>query len=261
MSHPTAPSKPLRAYGDRDGDGMLQMSFVLQVPVSGRAREVAKRFAELHGLAEPLVATMEECAEGYTYFVVYGHSKHAIDVSQIDVPEIRTEALTREEIEHRIKSRLGRKIIVVGACTGADAHTVGIDAILNYKGYAGDKGLESYKGFESYNLGAQVENEQLVARARALHADAILVSQVITQRNCHKDNGAALIEMARREGWRDEVIMLFGGPRIDHKLAIELGFDAGFGPGTKPGDVASYLVDRMCGDARIAQAAGTSLSG
>jgi beta-lysine 5,6-aminomutase beta subunit len=259
--HPTTPSKPLRAYGDRDGDGMVQMSFVLPLPPSGRAREGAKRFAELHGLAEPLVATMEECAEGYTYFVVYGHSRHAVDVSQIDVPEVRTEALTREEIEHRIKSRLGRKIIVVGACTGADAHTVGIDAILNYKGYAGDKGLESYKGFESYNLGAQVENEQLVARARALHADAILVSQVITQRNCHKDNGAALIEMATREGWRNEVIMLFGGPRIDHKLAIELGFDAGFGPGTKPGDVASYLVDRMCGDARIAEAAGTSLAG
>jgi beta-lysine 5,6-aminomutase beta subunit len=259
--HPTTPSKPLRAYGDRDGDGMVQMSFVLPLPPSGRAREGAKRFAEMHGLAEPLVATMEECAEGYTYFVVYGHSKHAVDVSQIDVPEIRTEALTREEIEHRIKSRLGRKIIVVGACTGADAHTVGIDAILNYKGYAGDKGLESYKGFESYNLGAQVENEQLVARARALHADAILVSQVITQRNCHKDNGAALIAMAKSEGWRDEVIMLFGGPRIDHKLAIELGFDAGFGPGTKPGDVASYLVDRMCGDARIAAAAGTNLKG
>jgi beta-lysine 5,6-aminomutase beta subunit len=248
--HPTTPSKPLRAYGDRDGDGMVQMSFVLTVPPSGRAREAAKRFAELHGLAEPLVATMEECAEGYTYFVVYGHSKHTVDISQIEVPEVRTEALSREEIEHRIVSRLGRKIVVVGACTGADAHTVGIDAILNYKGYAGDKGLESYKGFEAYNLGAQVENDQLVARARALKADAILVSQVITQRNCHKENGAALIDMAKREGWRNEVIMLFGGPRIDHKLAVELGFDAGFGPGTKPGDVASYLVDRLCGDAR-----------
>jgi len=249
--HPTTPSKPLRAYGDRDGDGMVQMSFVLALPPSGRAREAAKRFAELHGLAEPLVATMEECAEGYSYFVVYGHSRHAIDVSQIEVPEVSSEALSREEIEHRISTRLGRKIIVVGACTGADAHTVGIDAILNYKGYAGDKGLESYKGFEAYNLGAQVENEQLVARARALHADAILVSQVITQRNCHKENGAALIDMARREGWRNEVVMLFGGPRIDHKLALEIGFDAGFGPGTKPSDVASYLVTRLCGEARV----------
>jgi beta-lysine 5,6-aminomutase beta subunit len=246
--HPTAPSKPLRAYGDREGDGMVQMSFVLQIPPSGRAREAAKRFAEMHGLREPLVATMEECAEGYTYFVVYGHSKHAIDVSTIEVPEIRTEALTREEIEHRIKLRLGRKIIVVGACTGSDAHTVGIDAILNYKGYAGDKGLESYKGFEAYNLGAQVENEQLAERARALNADAVLISQVITQRNCHKENAAAFIALAKKEGWRDDVILLFGGPRIDHKLALELGFDAGFGPGTKPGDVASFLVDRLCAD-------------
>ena len=247
--HPTAPQKPLRAYGDREGDGMVQMSFVLQVPPSVRAREAAKRFAELHGLKEPLVATMEECAEGFSYFVVYGHSEHAIDVSQIEVPEVRTEALSREEIEHRIKTRLGRKIVVVGACTGSDAHTVGIDAILNYKGYAGDKGLESYKGFEAYNLGAQVENEQLAERARALNADAVLISQVITQRNCHKDNAAAFMDLARKGGWRDDVILLFGGPRIDHKLALELGFDAGFGPGTKPGDVASYLVERLCGDA------------
>ncbi len=247
MTHPTTPSKPLRAYGDREGDGMVQLSFVLQVPPSARAREGAKRFAESHGLREPIVATMEACADGFSYFVVYGHSRHEVDVASIEVPEIRTEALTREEIEHRIKTRLGRKIVVVGACTGADAHTVGIDAILNYKGYAGDKGLESYKGFEAYNLGAQVENDQLAARALSLKADAILVSQIITQRNCHKENGLALVEMARAQGWRDKVVMLFGGPRIDHKLALELGFDAGFGPGTKPADVASYLVERLCG--------------
>ncbi len=243
--HPTSPSKPLRAYGDRDGDGMVQLSFVLQLPPSARAREAAKQFAEAHGIAEPIVATMESAAEGFSFFVVYGHSKHSVDPAGIDVPEVRTEALSREEIEHRIKARLGRKIVVVGACTGSDAHTVGIDAILNYKGFAGDKGLESYKGFEAYNLGAQVENDQLVARARALKADAILVSQVITQRNCHKENGRALVELLDREGWRKDVILLFGGPRVDHQLALELGFDAGFGPGTKPSDVASYLVDKL----------------
>jgi beta-lysine 5,6-aminomutase beta subunit len=245
--HPPAnAARPLRAYGDREGDGMVQMTFVLQVPPSARSREAAKKFAEMHGLKEPFVSTMEECAQGYSYFVVYGHSSHAIDVAKIDVPEIRTEALTRDEIEHRIKSRLGRQIVVVGACTGSDAHTVGIDAVLNYKGYAGDKGLESYKGFASYNLGAQVENEQLAERALALHADAILVSQVITQRNCHKENAAALIDLAKKQGWRDGVILLLGGPRIDHKLALELGFDAGFGPGTKPSDVASFLVEKLC---------------
>jgi beta-lysine 5,6-aminomutase beta subunit len=252
--HPTHPQRPLRAYGDREGDGMVQMSFVLQLPPSARAREAAKKFAELHGLREPLVSTMEECAEGSSYFVVYGHSTHGVDVSKIEVPEIRTQALSREEIEHRIHARLGRKIVVVGACTGSDAHTVGIDAILNYKGYAGDKGLESYKGFEAYNLGAQVENVQLVERAKALSADAILVSQIITQRDCHKENARALVAELERQGLRDKVVLLLGGPRIDHKLALELGFDAGFGPGTKPSDVASFLVERLCGDAGSARA-------
>ncbi len=246
--HPTTPSKPLRAYGDRDDDGMVQMSFVLALPPSARAREAAKRLAQMHGLNDPIVATMEACAEGFSFFVVYGRSEHAVDPGAIDVLELRAESLSRDEIEHRIRARLGRKIVIVGACTGSDAHTVGIDAILNYKGYAGDKGLESYNGFEVHNLGAQVENEQLLARARALRADAILVSQVITQRNCHKENGRALVELLEKQGWRQQIVLLFGGPRVDHQLALNLGFDAGFGPGTKPGDVASYLVETICGD-------------
>jgi beta-lysine 5,6-aminomutase beta subunit len=226
---------------------MVQMSFVLGLPPDARAREAAKRFAELHGLIDPIVATMEACAEGSCFFVVYGASRHEVDPAAIDVAEVGTGPLSREEIEQRIDARLGRKIVIAGACTGSDAHTVGIDAILNYKGYAGDKGLESYKGFEVHNLGAQVENLQLAARARALKADAILVSQVITQRNCHKENGRALVELIEAQGWRRDVLLLFGGPRVDHALALELGFDAGFGAGTKPGDVASYLAQTLCG--------------
>lgn len=242
---PSVPSKPLHAYGDRSGDGMVQLSFVLELAPGPRAREAAKRFVEMHGLSEPVVATMEACAQGFSFFVVYGRSKLAVDDASLEVPEVGTDALSRDDIEQRIRLHLGRKIVVVGACTGSDAHTVGIDAILNYKGYAGDKGLESYKGFEVHNLGAQVENEELAARARAVGADAILVSQVITQRNCHKENGRALVELLERAGWRQNVVVLLGGPRVDQKLALELGFDAGFGSGTKPSDVASYLVQRI----------------
>lgn len=233
------------AYGDRDGDGMMQLSFVLPLAPSPRAREAAKRFAEMHGLREPLVTTMEEAAVGYSYFVVYGRTRHVLDVSTIEVPELGVRQPSRDEIESRIMSDFGRKLVVVGACTGSDAHTVGIDAILNYKGYGGDKGLESYKGFEVHNLGAQVENQELAAVARKLGADAILVSQVITQRNCHKENAAAFVELVKEQGFRDRVLLLLGGPRIDHKLALELGFDAGFGPGTKPSEVAGYIVEEL----------------
>ncbi|WP_437960046.1 OAM dimerization domain-containing protein [Sorangium sp. So ce119] len=238
----------LRAYGDREGDGMVQMSFTLRVLPGDRAREAAKRFAEAHGLREPLVTAMEQASREHTYFVVYGHSQHGVDISDIEVQELAAQPLTRDQIEAQAK-KLGRKIVVVGACTGSDAHTVGIDAILNYKGFAGEKGLESFKCFDAHNLGAQVENAELCEKAKALGADAILVSQVITQRNCHKENAAALVEMATRQGFRDSVILLLGGPRIDHNLAVELGFDAGFGPGTKPITVASFLVERLVGRA------------
>jgi beta-lysine 5,6-aminomutase beta subunit len=238
--------KLLRAYGDREGDGMVQMSFALAVLPGDRAREAAKRFAEAHGLSDPLITAMEQCSREYTYFVAYGHSKHAVDLSVIHVEELAAQPLTREEIEAKGKS-LGRKIVVVGACTGSDAHTVGIDAVINYKGFAGEKGLESYKAFDAHNLGAQVENHELAERARALGADAILVSQVITQRNCHKENAAALIDLLKKQGLRDKFILLLGGPRIDHQLAVDLGFDAGFGHGTKPSTVAAFLVERLIG--------------
>lgn len=234
----------IRAYGDRQGDGMVQMSFTLPIGPSAKAKEAAKKFAELHGLSEPLITTMEECAKGYTFFVAYGLSKHAVDLDTIEAVELEHKVLARDEIEASGK-KLGRKIVVVGACTGSDAHTVGIDAMLNYKGFAGDKGLESYKAFDTHNLGAQVENVELLARARAVKADAILISQVITQRNCHKENAAAFVELAKAEGVRDQYLLLLGGPRIDHKLALELGFDAGFGPGTKPAEVASLIVEHV----------------
>ncbi len=236
--------KLLRAYGDREGDGMVQMSFTLKIAPSDRAREAAKRFAEAHGLKDPLVTAMEQASREYTYFVVYGHSTHAVDISTIHVDELAHKPLEREEIE-ALGKLFGRKIVVAGACTGSDAHTVGIDAILNYKGFAGEKGLESYKCFDAHNLGAQVENEDLLERAKAMGADAILVSQVITQRNCHKENARALIELMEKDGSRESMILLLGGPRIDHKLALELGFDAGFGPGTKPQAVAAYLVEKL----------------
>ncbi|MCC7000389.1 MAG: cobalamin-dependent protein, partial [Deltaproteobacteria bacterium] len=126
------------------------------------------------------------------------------------------------------------------------------------KGFAGDYGLERYPWFEAYNLGSQVPNTELIRRAQEKKADAILVSQVVTQRDVHKDNARQLIELAKRSQVRD-VLFILGGPRIDHALARELGFDAGFGPGTRPEQVASYIVDRLL--ARQAGVEGTGREG
>jgi len=46
-------------------------------------------------------------------------------------------------------------------------------------------------------------------------------------------------------GIRDEIIFVAGGPRLNHPTAVECGLDAGFGPGTLPSHVASYIVDEF----------------
>lgn len=245
MSEKTA--QPIRAYGDRRDDGRIQISFTLPVPVSGRAREAARRFCEKLGLRNVLVATMEKAGDSFSFFVAYGNADVTLDFAEIVVPEVTAPEWGFKEINHLIEEKLGRKIVVVGACTGSDAHTVGIDAILNMKGYAGDKGLEAYPWIDAYNLGAQVDNAALLARAKELSADAVLVSQVMTQRDLHIENSEQLIALAKKSGQR-KLLFLLGGPRIDHKLARELGFDAGFGPGTRPSQVASFIVHHLIGN-------------
>ena len=144
-----------------------------------------------------------------------------------------------------IKENIGRPIVVLGASIGTDAHTVGIDAIMNMKGYAGHYGLERYEMFDALNMGSQVLNEDFIAKAIELKADALLVSQTVTQKDVHIKNMVELVEMLEAEGLRDKVILVCGGPRITHELAKELGYDAGFGMNSYADDVASFIAQEM----------------
>ncbi len=238
-------SHPIRAYGDRRDDGVIQISFTLPVPLSDKAKEAARLFCTRLGLVDVKVAAAEPAADNYTFFVVYARADVSLDYATIDVPEIVFRKLGFDDLNKLIEDRISRRVVVLGACTGTDTHTVGIDAILNMKGYSGDYGLERYPWFEAYNLGSQVPNEELIRRAEEKKADAILVSQVVTQRDVHKDNSRQFIDVAKAHGLKGKTILLLGGPRVDHKLAMELGFDAGFGPGTKPSDVANYIVHAL----------------
>ena len=150
-----------------------------------------------------------------------------------------------EETNDYIQKNIGRKVVMVGASTGTDAHTVGIDAIMNRKGFAGHYGVERYEMIEAYNLGSQVPNEEFIRRAVELNADALLVSQTVTQKDVHIQNLTELIELLEAEGLRDRFVVVCGGPRITHELAKELGYDAGFGAGKYGDDVASFVVTEM----------------
>lgn len=236
----------VRPYGDTTGDGMVQLSFTLPIGHDKRAEGAALQLAAKMGLDPAMVVHAKGMGDGYTFFVVYGRVRHLVDLDQVQVVEREFPLLTAKEINTVVKRRLRRKVAVIGACIGTDAHTVGIDAILNVKGIAGEKGLEYYREFRVVNLGAQVSVPDLVERARAEHADAVLVSQVVTQRDAHLRNTREM-SAAFREAFpaQRRPVLVVGGPRFDELMADELGVDRVFGRGTTPREVASYLVHRL----------------
>jgi beta-lysine 5,6-aminomutase beta subunit len=237
----------VKPYGDTLDDGKIQLSFALPVKADAQGKEAARVLILSMGFEEAEITCMRDLGEGFTHFIAYGATSASVDVSQIKVKVVETPVMDMEATDAYIAEHVGREITVVGACIESDAHTVGIDAIMNMKGYNHRYGLERYHSFNAINMGAQVPSEELLAKAREVHADVILVSQVVTQKNIHVQNLTRLIELAEAEGLRDKMLFICGGPRITHELAIELGYDAGFGTGSYSTDVASFIAITLSG--------------
>jgi beta-lysine 5,6-aminomutase beta subunit len=225
---------------------MVQLSFTLPMPHSRTAEGAAQQLAGKMGMDPAMVVHAKPMGPDFTFFVVYGRVHHLVEVDRVQVVERDFPLLTPKEVNIAVRRVLRRRMVVVGACIGTDAHTVGIDAILNVKGFAGEKGLEYYRELRVVNLGAQVSVPQLVARARKERADAVLVSQVVTQRDAHLMNTREMAA-AFREAYAEESrpVLVVGGPRFDEAMAAELGVDRVFARGTTPADVASYLVHAL----------------
>ena len=237
--------KRIKPYGDRLDDGRMQFSFSLPAPCNEVGKEAAKILLTKMQLNDIEICYLSDLGEGFTHFIAYASTAETLDLTKINVKVVDTPVMDMKATDEFIEKEIGHYIKIVGACIESDAHTVGIDAIMNMKGYDHRYGLERYKYFDATNLGAQVPSEELLRIAMEEKADVILVSQIVTQRNIHIKNLTRLIELAESEGIRDKFLMICGGPRLNHELAIELGYDAGFGTGSYATDVASFIAFRM----------------
>jgi beta-lysine 5,6-aminomutase beta subunit len=232
----------VRPYGDSTDDGLVQLSFTLPVAESERTRQAALEFARKMGLERAQVVHMKAMGQDFTFFIVYGATEYSVDPDDLVVPEREFPVLSYQQVNRVLRETLKRQLVVVGACTGTDAHTVGLDAILSMKGFAGDHGLEYFPEMRVVNMGSQVDPVDIVDAVRDNDADAVLVSQVVTQRDAHIVHLKKVRDALVEAGLRDELILVGGGPRFNAEQAAELGYDKIFGRGTKPSEVASYLV-------------------
>ena len=235
----------VRPYGDATDDGQVQVSFTLPLGESARARQAALELAQKMGLRRPQVVHMKAMGPDFTFFIVYGRSVHRVDPDELVVEERDFPLLSYSEVNRLIRGHLKRQLVVVGACTGSDAHTVGLDAILSMKGFAGDHGLEYFTEMRVTNMGAQVGPEKIVETVRREQADAVLISQVVTQRDAHILHLTEVRAALDEAGQRDGIVLVGGGPRFSPEQAAELGYDRIFGRGTRPSEVAAYVTSAV----------------
>jgi beta-lysine 5,6-aminomutase beta subunit len=235
----------IKPYGDARDDGLVQVSFTLPIQESERAGRSALELAAKMGLERAQVVHMKAMGPDFTFFILYGSLSHTVDPESVKVEEREFPLLTAPEVNRLIRERLKRRLVVVGACTGTDAHTVGLDAILSMKGFAGDKGLEYFPEMHVINMGAQVTAEEVVQTVASESADAVLISQVVTQRDAHIVHLTEVRKALEEAGQRERLVLVGGGPRFSSDQAAELGYDRIFGRGTKPSEVASYLAHRV----------------
>lgn len=235
----------IKPYGDLPNDGMVQISFSLPLPLSNLSRETAKAIAREMNIVDEVIVFEKDLYENFSFFIIYGKFNKSVDISKIIAKEERIEKHDFYEVLKFGENVLKNKIKIIAATIGTDAHTVGLDSIINAKGYKGDPGLERYPFFEILNLGAQIPHEFLISKIHEFKPNVVLISQTVTQRNIHLKNLTYLVELLEAENIRDKVLLICGGFRITKELAHELGYDMGFGSDTYPADVAYYIINEF----------------
>src|SRR3954462_8510202 len=106
----------VRPYGDTTGDGMVQVSFTLPLPHDKRAEGAALQLAAKMGLDPALLVHAKAMGPDFTFFAVYGSVTHLVDVSAVQVFDREYPLLSAKEVNAAIRSRMRRRLVVVGAC-------------------------------------------------------------------------------------------------------------------------------------------------
>lgn len=233
--------KKVRAYGHKQGDGLVQLSFTLPIPMNEVALEAARQYALKLGLENIQVASMESIGSGasLTFFVVYGSSETTLDMGRIK-PETSKTHLSPQEIEGLATEKLQRKISIVGANLSERGQAPWLEAILSLKGVAGDRGLEGYRCFQVMDWRQQPDIPALVARLKKNPPDVLCVGEDPKVKD--------LTRLLKRE--KLKLIVILVGPQVTPRLAKSWACQAVFAPGSLPAELATFIVEEVTGAKR-----------
>ncbi|QUL98883.1 MAG: cobalamin B12-binding domain-containing protein [Candidatus Fermentithermobacillus carboniphilus] len=98
------------------------------------------------------------------------------------------------------------------------------------------------RGHEVTLLPPDLSPEEVVARAKALEPDFLMVSRAISYGT--SELLAKFVDLCDASGLRERTKIAAGGLSMRPEMAQELGFDAGFGPDTPPEAAVAYVEGR-----------------
>lgn len=174
-------------------------------------------------------------AEG-VYLEIKGKVDFSIKIDDLKKVE-KDDLLETVEIKEIVKNK---ELNVVAATVGNDEHSVGMREIIDIK----HGGLEKF-GFKCTYIGTSVPIQKVVDTAVEVGAQVILISNIISHNDVHKNNMIKLNNLCLESGLRDKFLLISGGPQITMELALECGMDAGFGKKTKGHQVANFIIKNI----------------
>lgn len=139
-----------------------------------------------------------------------------------------------------------RKTIVLAPLD--PVHDVGLRLIA--------RGLEEH-GYETVCLPPDTSVEEVIDAAATLEPEAVMVGRTISYQVA--EIMARLADLMDAAGLRRTCKVVLGGMAIKPELVAELGFDAGFGPGTRVEEVVAFLQGREASGATSARTAKQKL--
>ena len=235
----------VRLFGNALNDGVVNLNFTLPMPKSGKAEKVAKIFAEKMGLKDIQILSSMAIDKNFTHFTLRAISDVVVNAAEMQGAQPE-KTFNFRELNKLLKKKVKRKVFVVGASLDKESDTVSMDTLFNRRGYLGDSGLESYPMLKAVNYRAEFEMSKLAKKIADLQVDAVVVSKIASKRDDPVvDLRKFLRELDKMDGVPKHLVKICVGPRVTEKFAKDIGYDFGFGAGTLPSQVATFITDAV----------------
>ncbi len=184
---------------------------------------VEKKYEAYEGIAKGLAVGMDKAGELYEEEEYYIPELLMCSDAMYAGMDVLKPHIKREDTEEKYKA-------VVGVVEG-DTHDIGKNLF---------KIMLETTGFEVYDLGRDVPPIEFIKKARELDADLIGLSTLMTTT---MDNMEVAIELLKKEGMRDNIIVMVGGGPISQGFADKIGADGYAAEASRAARLAKELVN------------------